>query len=230
MARIFSVLALLAVLLLASNFVVGLAGGDFNGAARAKREAQRKYLELERTGRGARAVAAEELEQARAAAAAADQQFARPRSWMTLHMLLGSAAALITVLVNSITITYFIGTSRWCKEVCATYRLSADLAHRSTQLKRGTFPWALAGILSIIAVVGFGAAADASGANWQNSASFVTPHYVVAMLAMVIVCAAFWMQIQRIAENHLVIDEILAEVQQIRSERNLPTESPAISV
>ena len=44
---------------------------------------------------------------------------------MTLHMLLGAAAALMTVLVNSITITYFIGTSRWCKEVCETYQLES---------------------------------------------------------------------------------------------------------
>jgi hypothetical protein len=229
LARIFSVLALIAVLLLAANFVVGLAGGDFHAAAREKREAQRKWLELERASRANRGGNSSELDTAREAVAAADARFARPRSWMTLHMLLGSAAALITVLVNSITITYFIGTSRWCKEVCATYRLSADLAERSTRLKRGTFPWALAGILAVIAVVGLGAAADASGANWLRSAQFVMPHYVAGMLAIGIVVIAFWTQINRIAENHEIIEEILAEVRQIRAERNLPTEEPAIA-
>ena len=89
---------------------------------------------------------------------------------MTLHMLLGQAAALVAVLVNSITITYFIGTSRWCKEVCETYRLPAELAERSTRLKRSTFPWALAGILAVIVIVGLGAAADPSGANLAASA------------------------------------------------------------
>jgi hypothetical protein len=228
LARIFSVLALLAVILLAANFVVGLAGGDFNAAAREKRAAQRKWIELERSTRAKRDPASSELDAARKATAAADANFVRPRSWMTLHMLLGSAAALITVLVNSITITYFIGTSRWCKEVCATYRLPSDLADRATRLKRGTFPWALAGILSVIAVVGLGAAADASGANWQRSASYVMPHYLAAMLALGVVLVAFWTQINRIAENHAVIDEILAEVRRIRAERNLPIEEPAL--
>lgn len=229
MARIFSALALISVLLLGANFVVGLAGGDFNAAAREKRDAQREWMELDRATRATRSSDPGRLEKVRAATSAADAKFARPRSWMTLHMLLGSAAALVTVLVNSITITYFIGTSRWCKEVCATYRLSAVLAERSTRLKRGTFPWALAGILSVIAVVALGAAADASGANWQHSASFVMPHLVAAMLAIGIIIVAFWMQVSNIAENHLVIDQILAEVQQIRAQQNLPTDEPVVT-
>src|SRR5687767_3656973 len=85
-----------------------------------------------------------ELEQARRDYAAADERFVTPRGRMTIHMLLGAGGALMAILVNSITITYFIGTSRWCKEVCETYRLPGELAERSTRLKRSTFPWALA--------------------------------------------------------------------------------------
>src|SRR5947208_14951627 len=176
MARIFSVLAVIAVLLLAANFVVGLTGGDFNAAARQKREAHNRLMEVQRQSRAVEE--SSELKEAHEAAAAADAEFRSPRSRMTLHMLLGAAAALVTLLVNSITITYFIGTSRWCKEVCETYRLHGDLVQRSTQLKRGTFPWTLAGILSVIGIVGLGAAADPSGANWAQSAAFVMPHYV----------------------------------------------------
>src|SRR5262245_36342464 len=181
LARIFAVLAVLAVLLLAANFFVGIAGGDFNAVATRKREAQNRLIDAEREVRASRNHTSPELEEARRAAAVADTAFRGPRSQMTLHMLLGSAAALVTVLVSSVTITYFIGTSRWCKEVCETYRLSPDLVARSTQLKRSTFPWALAGILSVIAVVGLGAAADPSGANHSRAASFVTPHYAAAM-------------------------------------------------
>ena len=86
---------------------------------------------------------------------------------MTIHMLLGAGGALVAILVNSITVTYFIGTSRWCKEVCETYRLPPQLAQQSTRLKRSTFPWAVLGILSVIAVVALGAAADPSGANHE---------------------------------------------------------------
>src|SRR5439155_14116796 len=155
-----------------------------------------------------------------------DAQFRTPRSRMTVHMLLGAAAALVTVLVNSITVTYFIGTSRWCREVCETYGLSEELAERSMRLKRSTFPWALAGILSVMFIVGLGAAADPSGANWPRSAQFVMPHYLAAMIGIVIVLIAFFVQISRIAENYAVIDQILAEVSRIRTERGLPLEEP----
>jgi hypothetical protein len=224
LARIFSILALVALLLLAANFVVGLWGGDFNAAAQRKREAQNRLVDAERQVRASRNRVSAELEEAREEAATADAEFRVPRSRMTLHVLLGSAAALVTVLVSSITITYFIGTSRWCREVCETYRLSPELAERSTRLKRSTCPWALAGALAVIVAIGLGAAADPSGANWSRSASFVVPHYLAAMVALVVVMAAFWVQIGRIAENYGVIEEILAEVQRVRAEKNLAVE------
>jgi uncharacterized membrane protein len=227
-ARIFSVLAVLALLLLAANFLVGLVGGDFNAAAQRKRAAQRQLLDVERQARVAHSRDIAELEAVQQAATTANADFASPRAWMTLHMLLGSGAALIALLVNSIAITYFIGTSRWCKEVCETYQLAPALAERSTRLKRGTFPWALAGIFSVIAVVGLGAAADPSGANWPRSASFVLPHYVAAMITLVVVMAAFGVQVSRIAENYQIIEEILAEVRAIRAARNLPAEEQAV--
>jgi len=224
LARIFSVLALVAVGLLAANFVVGLTGGDFNAAARHKRMTQNHVIDLERQLRAGRMRTSPELEQAQQEAAAADEEFRGPRARMTLHMLLGSAAALVTLLVNSITVTYFIGTSRWCREVCETYQLPPELVARSNRLKRSTFPWALAGILAVIVIVGLGAAADPSGANWARAASLVLPHYVAAMVGIVIIIAAFWVQISRIAENYQVIEEIVAHVQQIRAAKGLPIE------
>lgn len=225
MARIFAVLAVLALLLLAANFVVGLSGGDFNAAAQAKRQAQREWVGTLR--QSPRDFNSPESDRARQALAAADLVFQPARASMTLHMLLGSAAALVAVLVNSIAITYFIGTSRWCKEVCETYSLPRELAERSTRLKRSTFPWALSGILAIIAIVGLGAAADPTGANFARSASFVIPHYVAAMVGILIVAIAFWIEISRIAENYVVIEEILGEVARVRAEKNMPTEELA---
>lgn len=220
MSRIFAVLAVLAILLLGANFVIGLMGGDFNAVAQGKREAQARLLEAERHSRAGQWGPAA-LEETRQAAVEADEKFTRPRSMMTLHMLLGAAAAMVTVLVNSITITYFVGTSRWCKEVCETYHLSTELAEASTLLKRSTFPWTLAGIFAVILVVGLGAAADPSGANWGRSTQFVMPHYLAAMAALVLVLVSFWVQISRIAENYAVIERILAEVERVRAERGL---------
>lgn len=217
MARIFAVLALLAVALLAANFAVGLWIGDFNAAARDKMAAGERLARLQRQSQFVRESPAAEIEQARQDYLAAGQRFQTPRSRMTIHMLLGAASSLLAILVNSITITYFIGTSRWCKEVCQTYRLPAELAERSTRLKRSTFPWALAGILTLIVVVGLGAAADPSGANSARSAAFVSIHYMAAMLGLLVVLVSYWVQISRIAANYAVIEEILAQVRQIRT-------------
>src|SRR4029079_3673860 len=99
MARIFSVLAILAVLLLAANFIVGLTAGDFNAVARQKRAAQMRWVEADRQARAGRGTA-DQVEEAKQAALAADSKFQRPRAMMTLHMLLGAAAAMVTVLVS----------------------------------------------------------------------------------------------------------------------------------
>jgi hypothetical protein len=128
------------------------------------------------------------------------------------------------VLVSSITITYFVGTSRWSKEVCETYGIDPALAEESTRLKRSAFPWALAGIFAVIGIVGLGAAADPSGAQWRLADRFVMWHYAAAMAGIIVIISAFWMQISRIAENYAAIERIMAEVQRIRTARNLPVE------
>jgi hypothetical protein len=216
LARIFSVLALLAVGLLAANFLVGLWVGDFNAAAQEKRAAQGRMIELQNALRLDRRKTSPALEQMRSEYAAADARFQTPRSRMTIHMLLGAAGTLVAILVNCITITYFIGTSRWCQEVSDTYRLPAELAQRSTRLKRSTFPWAVMSVVALIALVTLGAAADPSGANFSHSADFVLLHYAASIVTLLIVAASFWVQISRIAANYAVIEEILSAVKQIR--------------
>ena len=225
MARIFLVLVIFAVALLAANFVIGLAGDDFHAALRQRLKAGDEFKEASKPIHSL--APGTDHENASRAFARADEAYRASQRWMTLHTLLGSAAALVTVHVNSIAITYFIGTSRWCKEVCEMYALPLEVAERSTILKRRTFPWALSGIVAIIGVVGLGAAADPTGANFARSASFVMWHYMVATLGLVIVAIAFCVEISRIAENSAVIEEILAQVRRIRAERNLPLEEVA---
>lgn len=223
LARIFSALALVAMLLLAANFVVGLSVGDFNHVAHEYSVASTKYLELKRSPVSQPAEIAAARERVDAAAA----KFETPHSRVVIHRLLGVAAALMAILVNSITITYFIGTSRWCKEVSDTYGLPGELTQRSLRLKQRTFPWALQGITTIIVLVGFGAAADPSGSNRASAASLVQPHYWLAMIGILVVGFSFWVQITRIAENYAVIDEILGHVRRIRAERELQANEQA---
>lgn len=210
-------------LLLALNFIAGLAIGDFNTLARTADGALQKLDQLRRDPDVDKA----ELAAAEATYLAARGELTTPHLRMVAHRLLGTAAALVAVLVSSITITYFIGTSRWCKEVAETYRLPDELAYRSTLLKRKTFPWAMLSILTVILLVGLGAAADPRGANREYSASLVTPHYLGAMLGVVVIGYSFWIQAQRISANYAIIDEILDNVRRIRAERGLPTENDA---
>ena len=92
------------------------------------------------------------------------KNFIMVRGLQTIHFLLGVLASLVTVLVNSVSVTYFIGTTRWCREVVEEYDLDASLYERSRALKRLTYPWALGGVFVMLGIICAGAAAD-PGAN-----------------------------------------------------------------
>lgn len=227
MARIFAVLAVLAVLLLAANFLVGLWIGDFNTPARQYRDAFRKYEDLRRD----RKTSADELSRAKAAVQEAEVVLAIPRDRKTIHFYLGVASSLLAMLVSSVAVTYFVGTSRWCREVVETYKLPWELAERSARLKRRTFPWAVLAMLTVVGIAALGGLSDPSTPMSQQNpdlpASMVTWHYLAAMLGMLFVAWSFWVQLSRIAENYQVIDDILQEVRRVRQERGLATEDGA---
>jgi hypothetical protein len=135
-------------------------------------------------------------------------------------MLTGTAAALAVVFVHSIVVTYFIGTSRWCKEVTETYKLDPGPLRRSTQLKRRTFPWCVMGMLTVVAVGALGAASD-PGTGRPNTADMTNVHLIAAFAGLAFVCWTYFQAWQNIAENQLVIQEIVGMVARIRRERGL---------
>jgi hypothetical protein len=140
--------------------------------------------------------------------------------WGTLHRLTGVASAMAVVLVNSICVTYFIGTSRWCKEVVETYRLDADLIRRSISLKRRTFPWALFSMLTVLGIVALGGAADPATGR-ATSETWAQPHLFAALVGFMLIAASLFMQWQNIASNQELVQQVLAEVRRIRLERGL---------
>jgi hypothetical protein len=140
--------------------------------------------------------------------------------WATVHRLTGLGTALAVVLVNSIVVTYFVGTSRWCKEVCQTYHLDVSLIRRSTSLKRRTFPWAVMGMLTVVGVVALGGAADPS-TGLPHTENWVTPHLLGALGGLLVVAWIFVVEWQNIRANHAVIAEVLEQVRKIRLERGL---------
>ncbi len=140
--------------------------------------------------------------------------------WATVHRLSGVATALTVVLVHSIVVTYFIGTSRWVKEVSEAYSLGHQYILRANALKRKTFPWAVMGMLTVVGVGALGAAADPA-TGLPNTIHWVTPHLIGALLGMTFIAYTFFVEWNNIHTNHLVITDVLAEVQRIRAEQGL---------
>jgi cation transport ATPase len=146
------------------------------------------------------------------------------QSWATWHRQAGVAAGLFVVLVNSIVVTYFVGTTRWCREVVETYSLDVEFIRRGNRLKHSTFPLALLSILAIVGLVALGGAADPAarlkltqlgGLTWTNI------HFAAACLVICFVAYASFIESYNIRENHRVISEVMGEVARIRKERGL---------
>ena len=151
------------------------------------------------------------------------------QQWATVHRLCGMLAAIGMVFVHCVVVTYFVGTSRWCKEVVETYQLPAELALRSARLKRSTFPWAVMCMLSVVGVSALGGASDPAaalelapflGVHWSHW------HLTGALLAMAFIGYAFTVEWTHIQANSQIIQEIMQEVRRIRTERGLDVAEP----
>ena len=135
--------------------------------------------------------------------------------WRGRHMMTGVAAALLVVVVESIGVTYFVGTSRGCNEVKETYRLPP-----STRLKRRAFPWCVLGMLTVVGVSALGAASD-PGTGRANTAWWADVHFMAAFGGLTVVAWTYYRVWLKIADNQRVIERIVAQVRQIREERGL---------
>ena len=139
MPRIFLSLSITALLLIAAALTYGLMGGDYNGISNRYRALQSTSTETLQDGAARLDAALTEL---------------RPiQRHVRIHMLLGILAALMAVLVQSIGVTYFIGTGRWCKEVVEAYQLDEQFVRQHAKLKRQAFPFALLGIAAVLTQV-----------------------------------------------------------------------------
>jgi len=215
--RIFSSLAVLAVVLLAANLIVGLSIGDFNEAAvqlrAAQREADRHQLIRPRNDDAAAIAAREKFSQL-------SDEIRPMRRLASFHKLFGIASALVTMLVNSVAITYFVGTSRWCLEVSEAYRLDLSRVEQCRRLKRHTFASALISMLTMVLLSGLGAAADPG--NSQSGGEFwVLLHLNVALAGTIIVTGIFWYQAGKVRVNYELIQQIMDDVRQVRDEHGL---------
>jgi hypothetical protein len=141
-------------------------------------------------------------------------------NWATIHRLSGIAAALAVVFVESVIVTYFIGTSRWCKEVVETYSLDRAAIDESNRLKRRTFPWALTGMLTVVGIIALGGAADPATGR-PNTQAWAQWHFVWAIAGILLIAWTYVVAWNNVFANHAIIEQLVAEVDRIRRERDL---------
>lgn len=138
----------------------------------------------------------------------------------TVHRLSGIATGVFVLFVESVVVTYFVGTNRWCKEVSETYRLGDRFVTTSTHLKRRAFPISFLGMLIIVGIAALGAAAD-PGVRLRADAIWADVHLGASLVGITLIVGGFFLQSGYIRGNHEVIEQVMAEVKRIRSERGL---------
>lgn len=210
----------MAVVLLVANLIVGLSIGDFNETAVQLRAANR---EVERTRLIPSSQDTPETKASRDRLAQLNEQILPMRRRASFHKLFGIASALVTMLVNSVAITYFVGTSRWCLEVSEAYRLDLQRVELCRRLKRRTFTSALISMLTMVALAGLGATAD-PGNSASGGESWVMLHLNAALIGTVVVCGIFWYQAGNVKANYDLIQQIMDDVRKIRDDHGLDAE------
>lgn len=146
------------------------------------------------------------------------------RDRFRLHFLAGLIAALFVVFVHSIVVVYFIGTSRWCREVVEAYRLDPNHARESARLKRKTFPFAVIGMLTIVGVIALGAASDPATGR-QGTEGWDLYHRIAAFAGIAVMLWTYVVEWNHIHANQQVINNLMNEVRRIRAERGLDVEA-----
>ena len=140
-----------------------------------------------------------------------------------VHMLTGASAAIAVVFVLSIAITYFVGTSRWIKEVSETYRLDPAPLVRCTLIKRKTFPLCVVGMLTVVVVGALGAASD-PGTGRPDTASMAGVHFSAVFAGLAVIGWTYYLVWRNIGKNQVVIGQVVEMVREIRQERGLDEE------
>ncbi len=224
MSRIFGSLSITSLLLILLAMTYGLLNGDYNRIVR-----QLKQTQLDGVRMPDDAVSSSPVDSAQTAPPGGvppgmDSQLVaelRRVQWHARnHMLLGVFASVMTALVQCVGVTYFIGTSRWFKEVVDAYALDVGIVAESSRIKRSSFPFAMLGIATIVCVAAFGAAAD-PGTLRENTGQWVAPHYTAAIIGLCLIAFALYRQARAIQRNQELIDRVMRCVHDARVARHL---------
>jgi len=139
-----------------------------------------------------------------------------------LHFFLGLFAVFLALAVHCLVFIYFLGTGRWVKEVAQAYRIpDVPLPKLTRELKRGTFPVALAAMLVAIATAAAGTAAQRQEWPW-------TIHFSLALITVLVNLWAFRVELRNVRINAGLLDDVMREVDRIRAESGLNSNADAL--
>jgi hypothetical protein len=148
-------------------------------------------------------------------------QVAGSDSSYVVHFGLGLFSTIANLAVHCLIFIYFLGTGRWVKEVALAYKIPDVPYPRLTRdLKRRTFPPALFAMLVPIATAVSGEGARRDWPGWI--------HLALAVATLIVNLWAFQIEFRNVTINGGVIDEVLREVDRIRAEHGLPSNTEAL--
>jgi hypothetical protein len=139
-----------------------------------------------------------------------------------IHFVLGLFSALAVLGIHCLTITYFLGTGRWVKEVCLEYRFPDDHWPRQTRdIKRGNTPYAITAMVLTIATA-------AAGAGRQHEVWPAWIHLTLAVAAVIVNGVVWVIEYRNIRTNFRILNEVYAEVERSRAEHGLLPSAEAL--
>jgi len=142
-------------------------------------------------------------------------------TWRRVHFQAGLTAAVAVMFVNAVVLTYFIGTSRWCREVSEAYSLPPDCSRSSQRLKRRAFPFTLGNMLLMVGLAALGAAADTRPLPDREGITWAELHLVGVLTGVALLALASYFQWVHIRANQAIITQILDQVRTIRTTKGL---------
>ena len=124
-----------------------------------------------------------------------------PGSPDAIHILIGMATAILTIVTHGLVFTYLIGTGIAVRETVEGHGLDPAYQRRTAKFKARAFPFALFSMLLVIVAAAMGARADVG----SGSAS---AHLTWAIIGLAFNLFSFPIEIKAIAGNGNLMDEV----------------------